>query len=162
MCKSEIPAVSVSATTKTLFSSVQRLRSAPPPNSVLSLSYNGCMKKNKTRCNGSSQNGPRRFIVNYQFAQRMYVRTSAEFTLEKERRVFALFAYEYRPESNFLHRLQRQPRRRRRHRADRIHQNRTPIENGSVLVVSGNSRQYGEYAFQLTVTSKRTLVTGNS
>ena len=44
----------------------------------------------------------RRFIVNYQFAQRMYVRTSAEFTLEKERRVFALFAYEYRPESNFF------------------------------------------------------------
>ncbi len=44
----------------------------------------------------------RRFIVNYQFAQRMYARTSAEFTLEKERRVFALFAYEYRPESNFF------------------------------------------------------------
>jgi len=44
----------------------------------------------------------RRFIVNYQFAQRMYVRTSAEFTLKKERRVFALFAYEYRPESNFF------------------------------------------------------------
>ena len=44
----------------------------------------------------------RRFIVNYQFAQRMYARTSAEFTLKKERRVFALFAYEYRPESNFF------------------------------------------------------------
>lgn len=44
----------------------------------------------------------RRFIVNYQFAQRMYARASAEFTLEKERRVFALFAYEYRPESNFF------------------------------------------------------------
>ena len=44
----------------------------------------------------------RRFIVNYQFAQRMYVRTSTEFTLKKERRVFALFAYEYRPESNFF------------------------------------------------------------
>ena len=44
----------------------------------------------------------RRFIVNYQFAQRMYARGSAEFTLEKERRVFALFAYEYRPESNFF------------------------------------------------------------
>lgn len=44
----------------------------------------------------------RRFIVNYQFAQRMYARASAEFTVEKERRVFALFAYEYRPESNFF------------------------------------------------------------
>lgn len=44
----------------------------------------------------------RRFIVSYQFAQRMYARVSAEFTLEKERRVFGLFAYEYRPESNFF------------------------------------------------------------
>ena len=44
----------------------------------------------------------RRLIVNYQFAQRMYARASAEFTLERERRVFALFAYEYRPESNFF------------------------------------------------------------
>ena len=44
----------------------------------------------------------RRFVVNYQFAQRMYARASAEFTLEKERRVFALFAYEYRPESNLF------------------------------------------------------------
>ena len=58
MCKSEIPAVSVSATTKTPFLSVQRLRSVPPRNSVSSLSYNGCMKKNKTRCNGNSRNGP--------------------------------------------------------------------------------------------------------
>ena len=44
----------------------------------------------------------RRLVVNYQFAQRMYARASAEFTLEKERRVFALFAYEYRPESNLF------------------------------------------------------------
>ena len=44
----------------------------------------------------------RRFVVNYQFAQRMYARGSAEFTLEQERRVFALFAYEYRPESNLF------------------------------------------------------------
>ena len=44
----------------------------------------------------------RRFVVNYQFAQRMYARASAEFTIEDERRVFALFAYEYRPESNFF------------------------------------------------------------
>jgi hypothetical protein len=44
----------------------------------------------------------RRFVVNYQFAQRMYARASAEFTIEEERRVFALFAYEYRPESNFF------------------------------------------------------------
>ena len=44
----------------------------------------------------------RRVVVNYQFAQRMYARASAEFTLEKERRVFALFAYEYRPESNLF------------------------------------------------------------
>lgn len=44
----------------------------------------------------------RRFVVNYQFAQRMYARASAEFTIERERRVFALFAYEYRPESNLF------------------------------------------------------------
>ena len=44
----------------------------------------------------------RRLVVNYQFAQRMYARASAEFTIERERRVFALFAYEYRPESNFF------------------------------------------------------------
>lgn len=44
----------------------------------------------------------RRLVVNYQFAQRMYARASAEFTIESERRVFALFAYEYRPESNFF------------------------------------------------------------
>ncbi len=44
----------------------------------------------------------RRFIVNYQFAQRMFARGSAEFTLKKERRVFVLFAYEYLPESNFF------------------------------------------------------------
>ena len=44
----------------------------------------------------------RRFVVNYQFAQRMYARASAEFTLERERRVFALFAYEYLPESTFF------------------------------------------------------------
>ncbi len=44
----------------------------------------------------------RRFVINYQFAQRMYARASAEFTIERERRVFALFAYEYRPESNFF------------------------------------------------------------
>ena len=43
-----------------------------------------------------------RLVVNYQFAQRMYARASAEFTIEEERRVFALFAYEYRPESNFF------------------------------------------------------------
>ena len=44
----------------------------------------------------------RRFTVNYQFAQRMYVRSSAEFTIEKERRIFGLFAWEYRPESTFF------------------------------------------------------------
>ena len=91
----------------------------------------------------------RRFIVNYQFAQRMYARASAEFTLERERRVFALFAYEYRPESNFFHRLQRQPRCRGRYRADSIHQNRTPIENGSFLVISYQSRQLSVISCQL-------------
>lgn len=44
----------------------------------------------------------RRFVVGYQFAQRMYARASAEFTLERERRVFGLFAYEYLPESTFF------------------------------------------------------------
>ena len=44
----------------------------------------------------------RRFTVNYQFAQRMYARTTSEFTIENERRIFLLFAYEYRPESIFF------------------------------------------------------------
>ena len=44
----------------------------------------------------------RRFTVNYQFAQRMYARTTSEFTIENERRIFLLFAYEYRPESAFF------------------------------------------------------------
>ncbi|HLF89775.1 MAG TPA: DUF5916 domain-containing protein, partial [Anaerolineales bacterium] len=44
----------------------------------------------------------RRLTVNYQFAQRMYVRSSAEFTIEKDRRIFGLFAWEYRPESTFF------------------------------------------------------------
>ena len=44
----------------------------------------------------------RRFTVNYQFAQRMYARTTSEFTIENERRIFLLFAYEYRPESTFF------------------------------------------------------------
>ena len=44
----------------------------------------------------------RRFTVNYQFAQRMSARTTSEFTIEHERRIFLLFAYEYRPESTFF------------------------------------------------------------
>ncbi|MDE0300488.1 MAG: DUF5916 domain-containing protein [Candidatus Poribacteria bacterium] len=44
----------------------------------------------------------RRFTVNYQFAQRMYARTTSELTIENERRIFLLFAYEYRPESIFF------------------------------------------------------------
>ncbi len=44
----------------------------------------------------------RRFTVNYQFAQRMYARTTSEFTIENERRIFLLFAYEYRPECTFF------------------------------------------------------------
>ncbi len=44
----------------------------------------------------------RRFTANYQFAQRMYARTTSEFTIENERRVFLLFGYEYRPESAFF------------------------------------------------------------
>lgn len=43
-----------------------------------------------------------RFTINYQFAQRMYARTTSEFTIESERRIFLLFAYEYRPESTFF------------------------------------------------------------
>ena len=44
----------------------------------------------------------RRFVANYQFAQRMYLRSSLEQTLQNESRFFALFAYEYQPESNFF------------------------------------------------------------
>ena len=43
-----------------------------------------------------------RFTVNYQFAQRMYARTTSEFTIGNERRIFLLFAFEYRPESTFF------------------------------------------------------------
>jgi uncharacterized protein VirK/YbjX len=51
---------------------------------------------------GELEQWTRRLTVNYQFAQRMFARSSAEFTLEKERRIFGLFAYEYRPESTFF------------------------------------------------------------
>jgi len=44
----------------------------------------------------------RRLVANYQFAQRMYLRSSLEQTLQNESRFFALFAYEYQPESNFF------------------------------------------------------------
>ena len=44
----------------------------------------------------------RRFAINYQFAQRMFFRSSAEFTIDDERRIFGLFAYEYLPESTFF------------------------------------------------------------
>lgn len=64
----------------------------------------------------------RRFTFNYQFAQRMYFRATAEFakerpffelpivqeepslalSVEKTRRVFGLFAYEYFPESTLF------------------------------------------------------------
>ena len=70
------------------------------------LSFEFILQRLHERAPGATQwqlsEWTRRFIVNYQFAQRMYARASAEFTLEKERRVFALFAYEYRPESNFF------------------------------------------------------------
>ena len=51
---------------------------------------------------GELEQWTRRFTVNYQFAQRMFFRSSAEFTIEDERRIFGLFAYEYRPESTFF------------------------------------------------------------
>ncbi|HIM10499.1 TPA: hypothetical protein EYM26_06805 [Candidatus Poribacteria bacterium] len=43
-----------------------------------------------------------RIALNYQFDQRIYARASLEQTIEKDRRFFVLFAYEYRPESNFF------------------------------------------------------------
>ncbi|MCH8292673.1 carbohydrate binding family 9 domain-containing protein [Candidatus Poribacteria bacterium] len=51
---------------------------------------------------GELEQWTRRLTINYQFAQRMFARSSAEFTLSKERRIFGLFAYEYRPESTFF------------------------------------------------------------
>ncbi|MCZ6679054.1 MAG: hypothetical protein O7E52_17610 [Candidatus Poribacteria bacterium] len=51
---------------------------------------------------GELEEWNRRFIVNYQFAQRMFLRSSAELTIDDERRIFALFAYEYLPESMFF------------------------------------------------------------
>ena len=43
-----------------------------------------------------------RVALNYQFGQRIYARSTLEQTIEKDRRFFALFAYEYKPESNFF------------------------------------------------------------
>ena len=43
-----------------------------------------------------------RVAFNYQFDQRIYARASLEQTIEKDRRFFALFACEYKPESNFF------------------------------------------------------------
>ena len=43
-----------------------------------------------------------RVAFNYQFDQRIYARTTLEQTIEEDRRFFALFAYEYKPESNFF------------------------------------------------------------
>ena len=43
-----------------------------------------------------------RVALNYQFDQRIYARSTLEQTIEKDRRFFALFAYEYKPESNFF------------------------------------------------------------
>ena len=51
---------------------------------------------------GTLETWTRRFIVNYQFAQRMFIRSSAEFTIDNERRIFGLFAYEYLPESTLF------------------------------------------------------------
>lgn len=51
---------------------------------------------------GKLEQWTRRFTVSYQFAQRMFARSSAEITLKGERRVFVLFAFEYRPESTFF------------------------------------------------------------
>ena len=70
------------------------------------LSFEFILQRLHERTPGSTQwnlsEWTRRFVVGYQFAQRMYARASAEFTLERERRVFGLFAYEYRPESTFF------------------------------------------------------------
>ena len=51
---------------------------------------------------GELEQWTRRFAINYQFAQRMFFRSSAEFTIDDERRIFGLFAYEYLPESTFF------------------------------------------------------------
>ena len=51
---------------------------------------------------GALETWTRRFIVNYQFAQRMFIRSSAEITIDNERRIFGLFAYEYLPESTLF------------------------------------------------------------
>jgi hypothetical protein len=44
----------------------------------------------------------RRFAIGYQFAQRMFLRSTFEFTKHDERRFFAIYSYEYKPESNFF------------------------------------------------------------
>ncbi len=51
---------------------------------------------------GSLEQWTRRLAINYQFAQRMFFRSSAEITIDDEQRIFALFAYEYLPESTFF------------------------------------------------------------
>ena len=44
----------------------------------------------------------RRFSSSYQFTQRMHVKGSAEFTKDGDRRIFAVYGYEFRPESHFF------------------------------------------------------------
>ncbi|MGQ9610106.1 MAG: DUF5916 domain-containing protein [bacterium] len=43
----------------------------------------------------------RRFIVNYQFIQQMSFRTILEMTRDDQRNIFALYAWEFKPENNF-------------------------------------------------------------
>ncbi len=44
----------------------------------------------------------RRFSMSYQFTQRMHIKGSAEFTKEGDRRIFAVYGYEFQPESHFF------------------------------------------------------------
>ena len=44
----------------------------------------------------------RRLMLNYQFSQQMFFRTTFEVTRADERRIFALYAWEFRPESDLF------------------------------------------------------------
>ena len=71
-------------------------------------------------------------------------RASAEFTIEQERRVFALFAYEYRPESNFFIVYTDNQDIDGDTERNRVHQSRIFVENRSFLTRKNGGHSHGE------------------
>jgi hypothetical protein len=51
---------------------------------------------------GESLELNRRLMLNYRLSQQMFFRTTLEVTRSDERSIFALYAWEFRPESNLF------------------------------------------------------------